>query len=420
MTANADLSEDATVAASPWTSRWTTSFRYRPYRHYFAGSVLTQITMQMQLLVLGWQVLEATGSAFWVGIVAFAYGLPLLVLSPFTGVLADRFKRQRMVAFSLALTAFSLSLLAVGTATNREAPLLFLAASFLTGSAFSLYAPARQALLPTLIPFAVLPTAATLEYSSTRLAGFIGPVVAGVMVETIGTWQTLVALVGLCIIGILLFRGTGPEQEPHASAEGARDMLHELQEALSYLRQDRPLLALSLLAMVTVPIGLVYQKLLPVYARDVLDAGASTLGLLAGTSSLGIGLAGFGIIAINERIPKGVAVLYSSLFLGVALALFATSRQLGVALALIFIVGLLSGVFMTLTNVLYQSRVPDTLRGRILAMYAMVWGLLPFAALGAGALAERWHITGVLATSGAICSAVCLLALFGGTRLKEL
>jgi MFS family permease len=155
-----------------------------------------------------------------------------------------------------------------------------------------------------------------------------------------------------------------------------------------------------------------HQKVMPVFVRDVLGAGASSLGLLLGISSLGIALAGLVMAAFGQRWPRGRVLLLSSGLLGCALFALSRTRRLVLAVPLLFVVGVLLGTYLSLSNVLFQSRPPDALRGRVIVAWAIVWGILPFASLAAGSAAERWGVAAVIGVSGAIC------ALFaGGTAL---
>jgi MFS family permease len=379
------------------------------------------MTLRMQDVVLGWQMLEVTDSVFWVGVVAFARHLPLLIWSPMTGVLADQMKRQRIMAIALVLVSASSAGLALLTALGRVSPWHIIATSFLLGSAFTLYAPARSALLPNLVPAEMLLSAAAVLFSSGRLMGFFGPVAAGVLVDSLGVSPTLMVEVALCLLAALVFVRTGTEVDcPWQSYNKRGSMWHGVLEAVAHLRHDQPLLALMLLDLVMVPIGMSYYSLMPVFARDVLGAGASTLGLMMGIYYMGVALTGLAVAAVGDTFPKGRVLIFSSAMFSCGLVVFAFSRQVVLALGLLFVLGLLSGVYLTLNTVIFQSRPPDALRGRMMSAWGMVWGLAPFANLAAGAVAERWGVTTVISGSGAICAAFCIGTVLIGSRLREL
>jgi MFS family permease len=384
--------------------RLTDSFHHRDYRRYWLGSMITIVTYRISDVVLGWQMLEVSDSAFLVGMVGFAQGLPLLVFSPISGLMADRIERRRIMMMALVLASASAAALAVLAALGTVVPWHIVLISFLLGSAFTLYAPARLALLPALVPDGLFLSASTVEYSSTRLMGFFGPLLAGVLLSAFGAPFALMTMVLLFIAAAGTFARTGTE--PHAAVQivtHQRNVVRGLGEAASYLRRDRPLLALTLLGLVMVPIGMSYQKLMPVFARDVLEAGPSTLGLMLALTNLGIAVAGFILAGIGGSFRKGYVVLLSSSMFALGLVIFAFARQMLWALSLLFMLGLFAGAYLTLSQVTFQSRPPNELRGRVMSAWGIAWGLLSFSSLAAGAVAETWSVTFAIAVGGTIC-----------------
>lgn len=371
--------------------------------------------------MLGWQILEATDSAFWVGAVAFAYGVPLFFLSPLAGSLADRLRRQWLVAGALVLAAVASLALSGLTEANRVQVWHLLLTSFVLGSSFALYAPARLALLPNLVPDSALLNASTLEYSTTRLMGFVGPVLAGLLMDWMGIPLTLVVQMALFLGAGLVFMGTGVNVgAPATSASASRSVFDGLRDVLAYLRNDPPLFALMILGVAIVPVGMTYTKVMQVFVRDVLGAGPTVLGLVLGLSGLGSAISGFALAAIGNISSRGRAALLSSVAFGVGLMIFSLTRQPWSSLVVMFGVGLVSGVYLTLSNVIFQSEAPDAIRGRVMSVWSMVWGLIPFTSLAVGALAEQWNVAGVIGVSGALCVLVSLAPLTTRSKLLEL
>lgn len=139
-----------------------------------------------------------------------------------------------------------------------------------------------------------------------------------------------------------------------------------------------------------------------------------------GVSSLGAGLAGFGVAAWGEALRRGRALLLSSALFGAGLVLFAFTRQVATAMVLLGVLGLLAGVYLTLSNVLFQSRSPDGLRGRVISVWSTVWGVLPFASLAMGAVAEWAGAAAAVAACGTICAVFCVGMALSGSHLKGL
>lgn len=405
-----------------WVGRYAPCFIYPDFRRFWAGCMLATIAYHMQGIVLAWEMLLATDSAFWVGLVAFAYGLPFLVLSPITGVLADRLRRQRVMMLALlvaALSSFGLAgVAAFGTVTRWH----ILLVSFLLGSSFVLYAPARSALLPNLIPPEILLNASTLTYSTTRLLGFVGTALAGLLLEFAGIGPALIIQAIIYVLAIPIFERTGfrvthPVRNEHHSGY----IFRALQEVVIYLRREQPsLLALAFLSLVVVSIFTSFEKLLPIFTRDVLAAGPSTLGLIASLLHLGISMTGLVIAGYGRGWFRGSFVLMSSAMFGVGLAIFALVRQVELAILWSVLLGVIIGIYLTLTNVLFESRPLDEVRGRVQSMWGMVWGLAPFVNLAAGAAAEQWGVTVAIASGGLICAMFCAWMLLSSSDLRDL
>ena len=335
------------------------SFRISVYRWYWAGNVLVHITYLLQAVALGWHMLEVSGSPFQVGLVAFMYGVPLLVVSPFAGALADRVKRQWLVGASLSVAVLASGLLALTAAGGGASEPQILATSFTLGATFCFYAPARLAILPNLLPEDMVFNGATLSYSGTRLMGFFGPVLAGSLLDLtdIATTLTVQALLFAIGAGIYL-RATLSLPQPKRKKRASGNFLTAYREVINWLRRERALFALTLLALVFVPFGMPYQKLMPIFVDQVLDEGPALLGLLVGSASLGSALSGFAVALIGDVYPKGLAVLVFSALFGVGMVIFSLMRDPLLAWVIIFIVGIFSGIFLTLINALLLTTVP--------------------------------------------------------------
>ncbi len=397
------------------------SFRVSEYRWYWAANVLVHITYLLQAVALGWHMLEVTGSAFQVGLVAFMYGLPLLLMAPVAGLVADRLKRQWIVQGALGAALLASAVLTLMAALDAATPAAMLATSLVLGATFAFYAPARMALLPNLVPEAMVFNATTLSYSGTRLMGFFGPVLAGALLDLTDFAFTLLVQTLLYAIGAAIYlKATRLLPPPKRKPSAAAGMISSYREVIAYLRRNHALFALTLLALVFVPIGMPYQKLMPIFVDEVLREGPALLGLLVGSASLGSALSGFAVALVGDVYPKGLAVLIFSACFGAGLALFSFMTDPLLAWGLIFIVGIFSGIFLTLINALLLTLLPDDLRGRMMSLWGMVWGLIPLTTLLAGSVAEFHGIAIVYACAGACVAATCLWMLAARSPLLDL
>lgn len=397
------------------------SFRLHAYRWYWLGNVLVHIAFLLQAVALGWTMLVVTDSAVMVGMVAFAYGLPLLVVSPISGLVADRLKRQLIVQVSLSVAVLISALLALLAAAGHARPEFILITSLILGSAFAVYAPARMAILPNLVPDDMVFNASTLSYSGTRLMGFFGPVLAGFLLDLTNVAFTLTVQAAIFALGALLYHKAAHYlPAPKPKRQDSYNILRGMWQVVTYLREDRALFALVLLALVFVPIGMPYQKLMPIFVDRVLNEGPALLGLLVGSASLGSALSGFAVALIGDIYPKGWAILGFSTLFGLGMVVFAFTNEPRTALGLIFVIGIFSGIFLTLINALLLIQIKDELRGRMMSVWGMVWGLIPISALIGGAVAEFFGISIVMAASGAAVACTCMFLIVTRSPLLDL
>jgi MFS family permease len=362
---------------------------HRNYRLFFAGQSVSLVGTWLTRMATSWLVYKLSGSMLLLGVVGFCGQIPALLLSPFAGVLVDRWSRHRVLVVTQVLAmaqSFTLAALALtGVIAVWHVALLSVLQGFV--NAFDI--PARQALVVELVEDrADLPNAIALNSTMFNAARLIGPVVAGGLIAWVGEGGCFLVdgFSYLAVIGSLLalriVRRPRTEQPGH--------LLTELREGFTYAFHFPPIRAvLLLLAMVSL-MGLPFAVLMPVMASRVLGGGPNTLGLLLAASGLGA-LGGSGYLA-SRRSVRGfgrVIALTAGLF-GVGLVAFALSRQVVLSLLALVVVGYGMMVALAASNTLLQTIVEERMRGRLMSFYAMAFlGTAPFGSLLAGALAAR-------------------------------
>lgn len=364
--------------------------------------------------------MSLTGSAFWVGSIGFANGIPLLLMSPMTGILADRARKQTILAIAMVMAFASSVGLALLIASGRTLAWQVVLTSFLVGSAFSLFAPARSAMLARLVPAEILLNASIVQYSSTRIVAFLGPALAGAILGAFGVVPALVSQSVLFIVAAAIYSTT-----PVVESDPAREMrtsspYRGLKDGAKYVGARPVLRDMVLLGLVVVPFGMTYGNLLPVLARNVLGVGAPTLGLMVGVVYLGTALVGFWLVGIETPIRTGPALLGSAFASGLGLVLLAFTRDTVLALSLLLLLGIVNGIFLSLTTALFQVIPEQHYRGRMMALWGMVWGLAPFANLAGGAAAENWGVRPVLVFDGLLCAAVAARMFVVNSDLRKM
>ncbi len=362
----------------------------------------------MQSIAQSWLVYRLTGSATLLGIVGFASQFPVFVLAPVGGAVADSYpRRHALIATQTAamLLAFPLAAL---TLTNRIQVWHLIVFATLLGAISAFDVPIRQAFVVEMVGRDDLMNAIALNSSMMNGARIIGPAVAGVLVAAVGEgWCFLLNGVSFIavIVGLILMnvgnRPPGEHRGPRVSAiiEGFHFVLH-----------TRPIRDLLILLGLMSVMGMPYTVLMPIFADEIFNGGAKGLGLLMGSSGIGA-LAGALLLAGRQNVRGlGKWVMLSCGGFGVSLVLFALSRNFWISTLLLLPVGFTMMVQMASSNTLIQSMVPDQLRGRVMAVYSMMFmGMSPVGALLAGLLAHRLGAPLTVAAGGVVCVAGALV-----------
>lgn len=366
----------------------------------------------MQATAQGWLVLELTNSAGLLGLLGAIAGLPTLLLAAFAGVLADRLDRRALLAVTYGAAAAAALLLAVLTTAGVVVYWHVLAIALISGILVTIQMPAAQAIVSTVVDRASLGSAIALNSAQYNLMRIIGPAVAGLSIAAgglvLGFWVNAVALA----IVALIF-GRLPVASDRAAGRLQAAMWGDLRDGVRHVAGDPILAALVLIAGVPALLILPYLTFLPVFARDILGIGAPGLGLLTG--AIGIGALG-GALAMASRRPSGGSGRLAPAGLtamAIALATFAASRSVAVAVASLAVLGASQVAYYSTTNTLIQMRVPARLRGRVHSLYVLTSiGLLPLGNLAAGALAERVGV-GLVLVGGGLATLVIAVVVTG-------
>ncbi len=379
------------------------ALRSRNYRLFLGGQLISLIGTWMQTVAQAWLIYRLTGSAALLGLIGFAGQIPVFVLAPLGGVVADHVDRRRVVIAaqsSMMLLAFVLALLTL-THTVRVWHLFFLGSLLGLCNAFDI--PARQAFVIEMVGRREdLLNAIALNSSMVNGARVAGPAVAGIIVATLGEgWCFLLnALSYVAVLSALV----AMRLEPHEREPSSLSAWERVVEGFSFALKTSPIRALLLLLGLVSLMGMPYTVLMPIFADRILHGGANAYGLLLSASGVG---ALFGALSLTfRRTISGLGrwVAFSATGFGVALMVFSISRQMWLSMALLVPAGYCMMVEMASSNTLIQSMVPDRLRGRVMAVYSMMFmGVAPFGALLAGALATPLGARTTVAIGGAVC-----------------
>jgi len=363
------------------------ALRYRNYRLFFSGQIISLIGTWMQTVAQSWLVYRLTGSSLLLGLVGFAGQIPVFLLASIGGMVADRRSRYHIViATQTAAMLLAFVLAALTLLGHIKVWEIMLLASFL-GLVNAFDIPARQAFIVEMVNPQDLINAIALNSAMVNGARILGPAVAGVTVAAIGEgwcfFANGVSYIAV-IVGLLLMIVTPRVRSSQGSG------LQSLIEGFRWVARTGPIRALLLLLGLVSLTGMPYVVLMPIFADRILHSGARGLGLLMGAA--GIGALG-GTLALAARHGvRGLGrwVMFAAMGFGASLILFSTSHWFWLSVLLVMPAGFSMILQMASSNTLIQTMVPDQLRGRVMAVYSMMFmGMAPFGALLAGAVAQH-------------------------------
>ncbi len=391
--------EDSQLQRKQWPVALR-ALRHRNYRLFFFGQLISLIGTWMDPVAESWLVYRLTGSALLLGTVAFAGQIPVFLLVPIGGMVADRYNRRSILVVTQSLTMVLTLILAGLTLTHvvQTWHVMLLAALIGVINAFDI--PARQAFVVDMVSREDLVNAIALNSSIFNGARVIGPALAGIVVAAIGEGWCFFAN-GLSFFAVLagLLMMTAPR--PRLAIKGPP--LQNLIEGFRFVIRAGPVRTLMLLLALIIFTGTPCAVLMPVFAGQILHGGARALGLLMGASGVGA-LSGAITLATRKNMSglvRWIVVACNSF--GAALILFSLSRIFWFSVALLVLLGFSITLELASSNSLIQSMVPDHLRGRVMAVSSMM--LMGMAALGAplaGGLAETIGAPMTVALSGVI------------------
>jgi len=380
----------------------TRALKHRNFRLFFIAQIISLIGTWMQTVAQSWLVYRLTGSSALLGSVNFAGQIPVFLLSPVGGVIADRYSRHRIViatqCFSMLLAMILAGLTLSGYITVWEIFVL----SALLGIVNAFDVPARQAFLVDMTNREDLINAIALNSSAFNGARIAGPAVAGIPVALVGEgwcfFTNAVSYIAV-IAGLLMMQI--PPMKPRPTEVSA---VRHVREGFRFVARTAPSRALMLLIGLASLAGLPYTVLMPIFADRILNAGPEGLGILMGVSGAGA-LAGALILASREHVRGlGRWVPIAAGAFSATLVAFAYSRWFWLSAVLLAVAGFSAMIQMGSSNTLIQSMTPDHLRGRVLSAYSMMLlGMAPIGALLAGILAEHIGAPATVAAGAIAC-----------------
>jgi predicted MFS family arabinose efflux permease len=393
------------------------SLRHRDYRYLWIGTVFMSAGQWIQQVTLGWLVYDLTNSPGLLGVLQGVRALPFLLFSPISGVAADRFDRRTLLMLFqviLSVTAFLMGIL-VGSGLVEVWHVFVFA--LITATAWAFNQPLRQTLVAATVPKENLMNAVALSSVGFNITKVLGPAVGGWLIAAFGAHGNFFvqsAAYALVLISIFQIR------VPRNSTEEARgsSAWANLREGFSYVRNTPVVLALLVAALVPSVVAMPYQVLMPVFQRDVYHMGPEVLGFMLAAPGIGAVCSTFALATFAHRIRrKGMILLGAMAMMGVSIAVFSRMDSLTPALFALIAVGACQILYNATNMTVVQLVVPDELRGRVMSIYMMDFGLSPIGGLAAGFGTQFFGAPNTVVVMGSL---VVLLAIVIGIAMPQL
>lgn len=397
----------------------------RDFRVFWIGQVISFSGTWMQSTAQGWLVYSLTRSPLYLGIVAAASSLPVLLFTLLGGVAADRFRKKTLLIITQSLSILPALLLGMMTDFKIITPLHIIVIAFSLGIINAFDLPARQSFLIEMVQRGRLTNAIALNSAAFNGARILGPLMAGFAIAYTGvaTCFYINALSFLAAIAALIkIKGTPLKPTPLTIGSGTKDIfrnyINDLREGLLFIRGNKDILRIMMLVAIFSLFGIPFVTLLPVFAEDILMVGAKGLGYLGGASGIGAFTAALIIAYRGEIRAKGILMSIAALIFSLSLMAFSVSRYYTASLIILIFTGWGIVTFLALGNSFVQLTVPDELRGRVMSVYTLLFlGLSPIGNSLIGLIADIFGAKRAIAIDSIICLTITILLV---ARLKEL
>lgn len=369
------------------------------YRWFWIGLIASFTAVHMQEVARGWLVYELTRSPLALGLVSAAGGISLLIAAPIGGVMADRVDKRKLLF--VAQSALVLVTLPIAILITLDKVQLWhlIAAGVVSSAIFAFIMPSRQALLPELVGKENLGNAVALNSAATNLTIFLGPALAGIVVDVAGV-DMAYYITGVAYLAVVVTLFKVPPAK--ASGPNGNSVWKDMGEGVRYLRGNRLVMLVLLATFVPLFFGMAYRFLLPAFVVDVLGREATALGLLVTATGVGALIGSLTMASLREQSQKGKLLLAATFSFGIGLILFSFTSNYVLALFFMLAVGTSSSSFMTLSNTLVQSEISDEVRGRVMSIYMLGFGVQSISVLPIAALAEWVGVGWAIAAGGGL------------------
>jgi MFS family permease len=378
------------------------------FRMFFSSRICDSIAANMRQLSLALLLYRLTGSAALLGILVLARAIPLILVTPLAGALADKLPKKTIIQVSGALNvmvalfvAFSLT---TGwlSAEHAGSYWILIAVSFIDGVLTSFRGPASDAMIVEVVGPQMITSAVAVNQIGQNAFRLIAPAIAGFMIDSLGFEFVYYTMAVFYLSSVVLMFWV-----PRAirKIDTRVDLFRDTRDVSNYILKERNIMYILITVLAIVFFAMPYQQLLPIFTETIFKVNATALGVLQSVMAIGSVTGSIAIASMGSNKKRGALLLVSGLILGAALTVFAFTNSWWVAMAAMVVIGIGQSGRMSLPVALLQSYVKPEFRGRVMSFYGLELGLSSFGAFFAALLADtigvQWGVGGL---------ALCLIA----------
>lgn len=415
------LNKMANLSLSLYWSRTFSALRHRNFRLFFWGQLISVIGVWMQTTAQQWLVYRITGSQASLGMVTFINFLPVLLFSLFMGVITDQFSRRNLILFTQNWFMLLAGILTLLTWLELVQYWHILLLAFLLGIGNALDMPARQAFVVEMVDDdrRDLMNAISMNSALFNIARIVGPAIGGIVVASFGEAPAF-AINGISylavILALLLMKVSS--QEIRVSRNNP---IEKMKDGFRYMFREKVILGLVIMVAAFSMVGFGAITLVPVFAKDILNIGATGFGHLLSWQGIGAVIGAFIVIVFGDHFHKGKMLFRSRLLIGPGIIGLALSRTPWISMVFMAMIGFSFITQLILTNTLIQMIVPDELRGRVLSTYTWaLGGFYPLGSLAFGFLGDQIGAPAAAMLSGIGCFILIIVNLVAFQSIQKL
>ncbi|MAQ58434.1 MAG: hypothetical protein CL718_04185 [Chloroflexi bacterium] len=392
-------------------------FSIGSFRRLWSSAVLFSMGQWLDRTIVGWLVLDMTGSAFLTGLVWAVRFCPNLLFGPAMGVISDRYPRGRTLSINASVRAIAMLITGLLFFLGQESLPALLILALIGGTSTTLQMAVIQPLAAEVVGDTKLANGVTITALGQRAVGAVGALLGGVLLATISpAWIFVIAALPLLVSAVVFLTIS-----PNFSREiKITSFLSDMREGLEVIRGRRAVLVLLVLMAFTEMFGFSYNGFLPVVADDLLDIGPEGLGLLTSATALGGLLGVLGLTLYHGAIRRGLLLLMIIGSFGVLEILLGMSSILGVSWVLLACMGGMGAMVDSLEWILLQTAVSSDMRGRVLGWWNVAIGCGWIGTIILGIIADSYGIQASLSVAGIILLFVAFSALTLSSQLRRI